>query len=266
MRPILAVFAHPDDESWGCAGSFALYSKQGVECHLLTATAGEAGFPESLVQELPETERKAIRAKELEEAAKIVGLSSYRILGIPDGGVEAEQEYLKSAVSAEIERLRPAAVITFDETGVTGHADHIAVHEAVTAAFSNSKVDGCRLFYQLVPERSVRAMLDAYEKLQSGPPSLPKPWRGRPPQKDGSAGPHFVPDSRIDVEIDTAEFASIKRDAIAAHRSQTSELRFLADASEEALSLVFSKEYYHLAAGPALPSTPAHDLLDGLKY
>lgn len=264
MRPVLAVFAHPDDESWGCAGTFALYSKLGVECHLLTATAGEAGFPDNLMQELPETERKAIRAQELEEAAKIVGLASYRILGIPDGGVEAEREHLESAVSAEIERLRPAAVITFDETGITGHSDHIAVHEAVTAAFSNSRARGCRLFYQLLPERSVRAMLDANEKLQSSPPFLPKPWEGRPPQKDGSAGPHFVPDARIDVEIDTAEFASIKRDAIAAHRSQTSGLRFLEDASEQVLRLVFAKEYYQLAAGPALPSVPAHDLLEGL--
>lgn len=146
-RSILAVLAHPDDESFGMGGTLAFYSSQGVEVHLICATRGEAGTvdPEFLKQH---KDIAALREEELRCAAKTLGLTSVTFLGYRDSGmprsednrhpnslVSAPIEKVAEKIVAEIRRLCPQVVLTFDPVGGYHHPDHIAVHNAAVKAF-----------------------------------------------------------------------------------------------------------------------------------
>lgn len=125
---LAAVLAHPDDESFGCAGALALAHRAGETTRLLVATRGEAGTPDGV----PDPDFGGTREAELIAAARIIGLDEVTILGgFPDGGV-ADQPFdaLVDEIAAWLEEHRPAAVITFGPHGVTGHPDHIAVGSA----------------------------------------------------------------------------------------------------------------------------------------
>jgi N-acetylglucosamine malate deacetylase 2 len=125
---LAAVLAHPDDESFGCAGALALAADAGRFARLLIATSGEAGTPHGTPDEsLVET-----RIAELRCAAREIGLDEVTLLeGYADGAV-AEQpfEQLVAEIGAWLAARRPDAVITFGSHGITGHPDHIAVGNA----------------------------------------------------------------------------------------------------------------------------------------
>jgi LmbE family N-acetylglucosaminyl deacetylase len=125
---LAAVLAHPDDESFACAGAFALAHEAGMTTRLLVATRGEAGTPDGE----PDPSFGGVREAELIAAAKAIGLDEVSILdGYPDGGV-ADQPFdrLVTEITAWLADRRPQAVITFGSHGVTGHPDHIAVGSA----------------------------------------------------------------------------------------------------------------------------------------
>lgn len=146
-KTILAVLAHPDDESFGMGGTLAYYSSQGVNVHLVCATRGEAGTvdPEFLEQH---ADIAALRETELRCAAKTLGLASVTFLGFRDSGmagsednkhpnslVSAPLELVTEKIVAEIRCLRPQVVLTFDPVGGYHHPDHIVVHNATVNAF-----------------------------------------------------------------------------------------------------------------------------------
>ncbi len=125
---LAAVLAHPDDESFSCAGSFAIAHHAGMTTRLLVATRGEAGTPEGA----PDPSFGGVREAELIGAAKAIGLDEVSLLdGYPDGGVADEPfSRLVDEITAWLAERRPQAVITFGPHGVTGHPDHIAVGSA----------------------------------------------------------------------------------------------------------------------------------------
>ncbi|HVM23780.1 MAG TPA: PIG-L family deacetylase [Candidatus Limnocylindrales bacterium] len=125
---LAAVLAHPDDESFGCAGALALAHEEGRTTRLLVVTRGEAGSADG--------ERDPavgdVREAELICAARAIGLDEVSLLdGYPDGGVADEPfERLVDEIAAWLADRRPQAVITFGPHGVTGHPDHIVVGNA----------------------------------------------------------------------------------------------------------------------------------------
>ena len=127
---LAAVFAHPDDESFGCAGALALAHDGGRVTRLLVATRGEAGLPEG-------TEANEsfgdVRERELVTAAQTIGLDEVTILeGYADGGLaDAPFSQLVDDVAMWLAVRRPDAVITFGSHGVTGHPDHVVIGSAV---------------------------------------------------------------------------------------------------------------------------------------
>lgn len=125
---LAAVLAHPDDESFACAGAFALAHEAGMTTRLLVATRGEAGTPTGE----PDPSFGGVREAELIAAAKAIGLDEVSILdGYPDGRVADEPfDRLVSEIAAWLADRRPQAVITFGPHGVTGHPDHVAVGSA----------------------------------------------------------------------------------------------------------------------------------------
>jgi LmbE family N-acetylglucosaminyl deacetylase len=146
-KTLLAIFAHPDDESFGPGGTLARYGSEGVAVHLICATRGEVG--DSDISDLGECEDLACqREQELRCAASALGLAEVHLLGYRDSGmagspanqhphalVQAERDVLAGQVAGLMHRLRPQVVLTFGPFGGYGHPDHIATHLATVAAF-----------------------------------------------------------------------------------------------------------------------------------
>jgi LmbE family N-acetylglucosaminyl deacetylase len=146
-RALLAVFAHPDDETFGVGGTLALYSRKGVSVHLVCATLGEVGTVSaekmrgfSKIADLRETELRC--------AAAHLGLASVHLLGYRDSGMPgtADNRHPNALLAAPLEEvtarithlirgLRPQVVLTFDPIGGYRHPDHITIHRATVEAF-----------------------------------------------------------------------------------------------------------------------------------
>jgi len=147
VKVLLAVLAHPDDETFGMGGTLALYARRGAQVHLVCATRGEAGTVSP--EHLQGYENIAqLREAELRCAASHLGLAEVQFLGYRDSGMAGSPENrhpeaLASAnlkqvverVTKHIRRVRPQVVITFDPAGGYGHPDHIATHQATVEAF-----------------------------------------------------------------------------------------------------------------------------------
>src|SRR3954447_5144573 len=85
---LLAVLAHPDDESLGFGGTLAKYAAEGVETYLVTATRGERGRFGSQGKTAEPSEIGRVREAELRAAAAVLGIREVSILGYPDGAVD----------------------------------------------------------------------------------------------------------------------------------------------------------------------------------
>jgi LmbE family N-acetylglucosaminyl deacetylase len=125
---LAAVFAHPDDETFGAAGALALAADRGLPSRVLLATRGEAGAGPDADPE----ETAVVRRDEMRCAAERIGLDEVTILdGYRDGGIADEPfERLIDDITDWLATRRPEAVITFGPHGVTYHPDHIVVGNA----------------------------------------------------------------------------------------------------------------------------------------
>lgn len=132
---LMAVLAHPDDESLGTGGALAKYAAEGVATHLVTATRGERGrFGDSKVSPGPEIVGKA-REAELLSAAAELGLREVKFLDYPDGALDkVDTAEAIERIAGHLRRVRPHVVITFGPDGAYGHPDHIAISQLTTAA------------------------------------------------------------------------------------------------------------------------------------
>ena len=136
-RPLklMAVLAHPDDESLGIGGTLAKYAAEGVETYLVTATRGERGrFGESGEKPPPDVVGR-VREAELREAAAVLGVREVNFLDYYDG--DLDQVNVTEAVARiadHLRRVKPHVVITFGPEGAYGHPDHIAISQLATAA------------------------------------------------------------------------------------------------------------------------------------
>jgi len=130
---LLAIFAHPDDESYIVGGTLALASSQGAEIHLVSATRGDKG-----IQHVEDpTEREHItntRAEELAAACRVLGIATHEVWDFPDGSVDnlgTKEEELNKKIVEKIEKAKPNIIITFGPNGVSRHRDHIAIGKIV---------------------------------------------------------------------------------------------------------------------------------------
>jgi LmbE family N-acetylglucosaminyl deacetylase len=131
---LMAVLAHPDDETLGCGGTLARYSSEGIGTHVLTATRGQSGRHGS-----GEHPGKAalgrIREAEEREAARELGVTEVSFLDYVDGELDrADPVAAAAAIVAHLRRVRPHVVMTFGPDGAYGHPDHIAVSQLASAA------------------------------------------------------------------------------------------------------------------------------------
>jgi N-acetyl-1-D-myo-inositol-2-amino-2-deoxy-alpha-D-glucopyranoside deacetylase len=135
---LVAVFAHPDDDAYGVAGTVALHSADaGFRFVLVLATDGEGG---DIREGFPATRDTlgAVRRAEDEAAWRALGREPDRRewLGYPDGGVsDVPFDELVDRVAGILAEEQPDVVVTFGPDGIFGHPDHIAIGAATDAAF-----------------------------------------------------------------------------------------------------------------------------------
>lgn len=145
-RLLLAILAHPDDETLAIGGTLARYAAEGATVHLVVATSGESGLRGAS----PETARRT-RERELRRAAAVLGIREPRLLGLRDGGLAAlDAEGPVQTLMGVIASLRPQVVVTFGPDGISGHPDHVTVGRWTTEAFDRWQVGEAptaRLFY-----------------------------------------------------------------------------------------------------------------------
>jgi LmbE family N-acetylglucosaminyl deacetylase len=131
---VLAVFAHPDDESLLAGGVLAACAAAGHRVAIVSMTRGERG-PTELTGLAGRSALGDVREAELLAAARELGVSSAECLDYPDGELaDADEAQAARALALLLERERPEAVISFSDEGLYWHPDHLAVSRFLNAA------------------------------------------------------------------------------------------------------------------------------------
>ncbi len=149
---LMAILAHPDDESLGSGGILAKYAAEGIETSLVTATKGERGwFGDE--REYPGLEALGqIREAELRAAAEVLGIRSVDFLGYLDGELDqAHPAEVMAKIAGRLRRAKPDVVVTFGPDGSYGHPDHIAIAQFTTAAIIEAASPNSLYYRDLAP-------------------------------------------------------------------------------------------------------------------
>ena len=121
---VAALFAHPDDEAFGPAGTLTKLARVG-ELHILCATKGEAGKNSSASGERA---LDKIRVEELRKSARIIGAKSVTFLGYKDGELSHNVYHdIAKKIEIVLRKIRPTIILTSEPRGGSGHIDHIVV-------------------------------------------------------------------------------------------------------------------------------------------
>ena len=150
---LLAVFAHPDDESIACGGLLARCGADAIRATLLCVTRGGLGQMDD-----PARARMGeLRERELTAAARVLGVPEVILLDHRNGFLPwADRNVLEADIVSVVRRVRPTVVVTFDDDGLYWHPDHIVVHERTTAAVSGLAEEAPALYYVQVPKGAMR--------------------------------------------------------------------------------------------------------------
>ena len=132
---LVAIFAHPDDESLGAGSTLAKYAAEGVEVYLICATRGERGWSGDEKDNPGLTTLGRIREEELNRAAKILNIKKVYFLDYMDGDLDhATSQEAVDKLAAIIRDIRPQVALSFGPEGAYGHPDHIAISQFSSAA------------------------------------------------------------------------------------------------------------------------------------
>ncbi len=176
LGTILSIWAHPDDESFSCAGIMSAAISNGQKVICVTATKGELGVQDE--SRWPADKLGDIRTLELEAALVKLGIAEHIWLKYEDGNCcNANFDQAISQIREIIEQYKPDTILTFGPDGMTGHLDHQTVSKWVDVAAGDSDIN----IYHAVEEeeRYLNVMLEADKKFNiyfniDKPPTLPK--------------------------------------------------------------------------------------------
>ena len=250
-RRLMAVLAHPDDESFGVGGTLAKYAAQGDDVFLVTATRGEGGrfhghrrgderHPGPVALE-------KIREAELRAAAAVLGVREVSLLDYHDqhlDGVDPPEAI--GRIATHLRRLRPDVVVTFGPDGAYGHPDHIAISQfttaAIVAAADAAFIAGSegaaaphsvsKLYYLAWPEPTWRAYQAAVGTLSATVDGVERhtmPW----------------PDWAITTVIDTSDVWPTVWKAVACHESQLVAYERLRDLPPEIHRTLWGRQSFY---------------------
>jgi len=213
---LLAVTAHPDDESLGMGGTLAKSAAEGVEVSILAATRGERGRYRDGKDHPGQEGLGRIREQELRAAARELGAGEVAFLDYLDAELDrVEPRQAIDRIATHLRRLRPHVVVTFGPEGAYGHPDHIAISQFTTAALVRAAhpagaADGhlvSKLYYIAWPAGIWAAYQAAFKRMVSRVDGIERqatPW----------------PDWAVTTRIDTAEHWPRVWRAVQCHESQ----------------------------------------------
>lgn len=278
QKRLLAVLAHPDDETFGMGGTLAKYAQEGSEVYLVCATRGEAGdVEEKYLRGFNSIAER--REDELRCAAEKLGLKgvyflNYRDSGMPGSPDNQHPQALVGApiqqvaldICAYIRRLRPQVVITFDPIGGYRHPDHIAIHNATVRAFEMAGDPGISLGDSLPPYQPQKLYFHTIPKMLLRVTVFLLKLLGKDPHKFGRNADIDLA-SIAEVSFPThavIDFTSVRRlreEAAACHASQGGE-SMNKGFSGWIRKLFASRETFMQAYPPPKKNKPCRDLFD----
>jgi LmbE family N-acetylglucosaminyl deacetylase len=259
-RTLACVFAHPDDDAYGAAGSVALHADEAdFRFVLVHATSGELG---DIREGFPATRETlgAVRRAEDDAAWRALGRppDRHEWLGLPDGGVAGVPfEQVVAAVAQVLDEEDPAVVVTFGPDGVSGHPDHIAIGAATDAAFARLRSPDRSGFQRLAHGAVPRTVFERWNRqrdelgLFTFDPTRTYHMRG-------------IPDEQIGITVDCREVTGRIVAGLREHRSQ---LHVMSDdpTDGDQWERRVRREWYALAWPEPRPGAPMlTDLFDGL--
>ena len=262
---LLSVHAHPDDEASKGACTIAKYHAEGVRTVLVCCTGGEQGDILNPAMDTPEVRAdiSAIRRKELDLSAEIIGYDRVVMLGYRDSGMpgtpanEDPRSFARAPLEEAVGRLvavireeRPQVIVTYgeDQQGYP-HPDHLRDHEITMAAFeaagdpeqypgAGEPFKPSKVYYTVWSGARVRSMHEKFLELGMESP-FDAAWLER-----ASNDPPFT------TVIDVADFADVRRLALLAHATQVDPTsKFWFGLPPEVLRTVHPIDEYQLARG-----------------
>ena len=289
---LLAVHAHPDDESSKGAATMAMYAASGVDVMVATCTDGSRGdIQNPAVEGEPHPKRDMAGARRLEmvQAAEVLGIRQ-RWLGFVDSGLPEGDplpplpagsfaiQPLERAAAPLVRLVRdfkPHVIISYDENGGYPHPDHIMAHRVAVEAFdaagdpdrypdTGEAWEPSKLYYDRAfsPER-FRALHFALEEagLQSPYAERLAAWL------ETDAEGHTPPPAGhpTTTQIDCGDYFEARDDALRAHRTQVDPLGFFFAVAPEMQRRAWPWEDYSLIQSRIPAQLPEKDLFAGLR-
>ncbi len=281
----LAVHAHPDDEASSTGGIYRLLANQGVRTVLVTCTNGECGDdPDGAKPDVEQHDAElvvAVRAKELDAAVKVLGISRLVRLGYRDSGMmgwpqnDNPESFWATPVADAAAKLaeilmaeRPQVIVTYNEIGFYGHPDHIQANRITLAALDLIDYEPT-LYYNAVPD-SVMAIMRARWEEEGQRRAEEDAAKGivrepdGPPMADGEPINMGTPDELIGAAIDVSSVTDAKYDALAAHASQMGDSFWLKMTKEE-FQLAMGTEWFYRVTNPQGISGVVTDIFAGYR-
>jgi LmbE family N-acetylglucosaminyl deacetylase len=269
---LMAVHAHPDDESSSTGGVLAAYGDQGVRTVVVTCTNGEFGDAPGGVkpgQDGHDEQAVAqVRLAELREACKILGVTDLEPLGYHDSGMP-DWDYkdrpgafcnvptaeVAARITALIERYRPQVVITYDPTGPYQHPDHVHAAEAAVSAAVGSGIPA-KLYFTALRGSDWQKVLQALREAGVEVPDRPADPEAMRQMAEA--------EQRITTTIDIRPELARKREALFAHASQIQDSWF-SKIPQDIAEATFGRESFIRASDSTGAPVPEDDLFAGLR-
>ncbi|HVA52501.1 MAG TPA: PIG-L family deacetylase [Acidimicrobiales bacterium] len=280
----LAVHAHPDDEASSTGGLFRLLADQGARTVLVTCTNGECG--DALDGAKPDADHHdgdevaKIRAVELDNAVKILGIDRLVRLGYRDSGMKGwpqnddPESFWATPVNDAAKRLaevlleeRPEVVMTYNAYGFYGHPDHIQAHRVTMAALELLDYEPT-LYFNAIPN-SVMAIMSARWEQEEREQRAADLAKGivRPPEPEESEEDRVemgTPDELVDVAVDVSSVNDAKFDALAAHHSQIAD-SFWMKMGREQFKVAMRTEWFVRVTNPVNVVGTSDDIFVGYR-
>jgi mycothiol S-conjugate amidase len=284
---LMAVHAHPDDESSKGAATMARYVRSGADVMVCTLTGGERGDILNKAMDRPEIRANlpAVRREEMARAREILGVRQ-RFLGFTDSGLpegdpppplpEGSFALQKLEDAAEplvriVREFRPHVMLTYDENGGYPHPDHVMTHQVSVEAFdaaadpdrypgSGEPWQPLKLYY-FVSFHKARFTALHEEMERRGLESPYAEWFKRWDDEDRAAS---RPELEITTRIPCADFFGIRDQALIAHATQIDPESSWFACPPEVQRAAWPTEDYHLARSMVDTELPEDDLFAGV--
>jgi LmbE family N-acetylglucosaminyl deacetylase len=267
---LMCVLAHPDDESLATGGILAKYASLGVQTYLVMATRGERGWFGPSDQYPGPKALGHLREAELRSAARTLGIRELIFLDYVDGDLDrANHSKAISKIVAQLRRVQPDVVVTFDPNGMYGHPDHIAISQLTTTAV----MAAADPFYQGTPQTIMPSSPHRVSKLyyraylQAEQESYEATF-GRLQMPVDSVDRRFTawPEWAVTTKVDVSAYRKQVWQAIMCHRSQLpASLTAQALPDSTHMRLWKTQTYYRAISMVNGGREVENDLFDGLS-